>query len=685
MPSSRGLSIAVALCAGLLFCVIFAIDIGYPGLFMDSINPEYLAPRILDHERAGGMFAYTMPGNLIADRFPVLAGSFYHGPLQLYLSLPVYALLGTDIVGARVAQGMYGLAIVLLCAALLRQQRTRPAILVIGLAFLVTDPAFVQSFKTQALSTVWPLSLILLGTWLIERRAIAGRPPGRLIPILGGALAGLSFFAYFIHLFFLPAQLMHLTLAARAGGVRGRAALAAPALFLAGFVIGCLPYFLGYGLIVDALGWRDFLSYAGMNGSTLVGSGGAGTVSPARLSSAYAFVHGAIDDAWLSMTVFSMAGASFLGAMKLVLLSTLVALGLYRCRGEFERHRLLSFASAAILSFVVISLPIVHRLHGHHFVVLLPLLYLAVTQSLALIAGDMRLRRPKAFAIVALPLLLLADNLHAHRVFLGRLEATQGAGDYSATINRLATDAMTKHKNDLYLFPDWGFFMPFAFMTGGRVDYVADPALVEPSGEALRDRVLTGICRGRSVELVRAGMGVPDPHLDPLLAKKNGWVGADARRSLLQRRGHAQGLIEGLAPTTTTYSQPDGTPVFDVYRFEALADTDAPLCEGRAVPMCKLSLPVPGSKLSALPCLIDRCPAGGLPTVDVSWKAATGASVEIWVGTKDGEKKLWAGGAAEGKQTTGPWINSGTEFEMREAGTGKVLAVLRLGGPGCGP
>lgn len=675
----RGHSLAIAIVAATIFCVVFSINLRYPGLFMDSINPEYLAPLILDPNGSHDMFAYALPGNMIDGRFPVLAGSFYHGPLQLYLSLPVFAAFGTDIIGARVAQGMFGLLLFLSVAALLRQQRVRLPLLAAGLGLLVADPTFVQSFKTQALSTLWPLCMVLMAAWLIERRAAIGRPTGIAIPIMSGVLAGLSFFSYFIYLFFLPAQIAHIALCARAGGAK-KPAIDIGA-FLAGFAIGCLPYILGYALMAATLGSEGIGEFLAGNGRNLVAPPPGDVLSSTYLVARIGgLIEATVSDAWLTMTIFSSEGSSALGIFKLLLLLTLVAIGLF-ARTRDGRGRTFFFAVGCLLSFVVLSSPVATRLHGHHYVILLPLFYLAATLALEMIAERIPAQRMHRVVVALLPIALLVDNVYAHLAFQRKLEVTHGVGDYSAEINRLAEDALQEGKNDLYLFPDWGFFMPFAFQTGGRVAYVAD----ESSDDAIRRRVLGAICRGRNVALVRAGNGAPDSRLDPLLAKKNGWVGDAARRSLLERRADAGALVSGVVPTTSGYALPDGSPVFDLHRFPAFSDPETePVCEGMAVPQCKLDIGKPDSSLVATPCAIDRCPTSGLPEVTLAWKAPGARNIEIWVGSRGGEKKLWVAGASTGQDKTGPWANSGTEFEMREAGTGTVLATLRLGGSGCG-
>jgi hypothetical protein len=205
------------------FWLVFGRDLALPGLYMDSINPEYLAVRALNPAAIANVPAWVLPGNLLFDRFPVLAGSYYHGALQYYLALPVYALLGTDIVSARLVQGLYGSLVLAALVLVAWRFRVNAVIAAGALVLLAADPSFNIGFRTQVYNVVLPLALLLPAIALAARWGEQGRPPPRWQLVACGLLAGLAFFCYFVYLMFVPVLLGWLLLRLRATGVDGRA------------------------------------------------------------------------------------------------------------------------------------------------------------------------------------------------------------------------------------------------------------------------------------------------------------------------------------------------------------------------------------------------------------------------------------------------------------------------------
>lgn len=72
--------------------------------------------------------------------------------------------------------------------------------------------------------------------------------------------------------------------------------------------------------------------------------------------------------------------------------------------------------------------------------------------------------------------------------------------------------------------------------------------------------------------------------------------------------------------------------------------------------------------------------------VTVAWDASklgySGETIELWVA--DGVQwKLFASGGNKGQAQTGPWVKSGTAFQLRSPGNPSPLAEARFPGPQC--
>jgi hypothetical protein len=67
---------------------------------------------------------------------------------------------------------------------------------------------------------------------------------------------------------------------------------------------------------------------------------------------------------------------------------------------------------------------------------------------------------------------------------------------------------------------------------------------------------------------------------------------------------------------------------------------------------------------------------------DASKMGYSGEKIELWVA--DGAQwKLFAGGGNKGQAQTGPWVKSGTAFQLRSPGNPSPLAEARFPGPPC--
>jgi hypothetical protein len=78
----------------------------------------------------------------------------------------------------------------------------------------------------------------------------------------------------------------------------------------------------------------------------------------------------------------------------------------------------------------------------------------------------------------ACAIVFLAGNLHQANNFHRKLDQTGGTGMTSNAMTRLADDALSE-PTTLYVFPDWGFFMPFNLLTKNRIEYVLETEQID--------------------------------------------------------------------------------------------------------------------------------------------------------------------------------------------------------------
>lgn len=646
-----------ALVAVLVLAGGFARDFHLPGLYMDSINPEYMAVLALVDEARPDTPVQVLPGNLIAGRYPVLAGSYYHGPLQYYVALPVYALLGTDLTAARVVQLAYAVLVLLAMALVLAKARVAPGFAAGALALLALDPAFVLTFKTQAYNVTWPLAWLFLGIATVEHWASRRRPPAWRESLGAGLFAGIAFFCYFVHLFFLPALAWYLACQLRATGVRdGKRMAGVFALHGAGFSAGGLLYLWGYQRAASALGgWDRFV--AGFRGTveTLVAAAPEATLA-GKFATTWRSISRALDDEWVSRMVLKSHGDALLGDTKLVLVLLLPLALLVALPFLGRRSRLLELCVLGVLGYAVLGTLVAGtRLGPYHFAVLLPLLYLGSAAGLAAAWPALREgspgRRRAGAAVVGLACVALAvDSIAGHAAFSAKLRRSGGFGFFSDAVTTYAERALASPGTTAYYFPTWGLSMPFVYLTGGR----ERTRLREPTPDEIR----ASVCDGTAVEVAYLVVG-----------------GGEA----FAARSAAAG---GLRPALRPLHSRDGHPVIEVVRFEPEA-VDAPACKAFRPHPYRTWAAEPRLRIALEP-QVAACSGEPLP-VQVAWDvtaAATGASVSVLVGDGDAWR-LWTRAGARGDATTGPWARAGLQFAIVDDATGRRLAGATLGGGPC--
>jgi len=354
---------------------------------------------------------------------------------------------------------------------------------------LAADAAFVASLRTQYViilgGTAWALLSVEL---LLQHRAESTPGPARRSRlVLSGVCFGLAVYGYFV-LGFLGPALVALIVAHR-GDLPARNALMR---WGSGVLLGLVPYAAGYGSWWIELGsFRAFLQSL---------SSGVRSLQPFRPEGVIERIHGVLHLAHLAwsnlgaelLILGGQAEAFPLANAKLVILGLLVGLGLLAML-TYQRSclRAVLFAPALLASYLAVALVFVPRLWAHHMGAVLPLVYLTVGTSavgLALPvaqAGIWPGRIAHALLGSALVAVVSLNTAHQQR-FFSRLSAVGGVGSYSDASSRLASRAVRDPESAVYVFPEWGFFMPFAFLTGNRVPY-------ELSCEAPRvRRALTG-------------------------------------------------------------------------------------------------------------------------------------------------------------------------------------------------
>ena len=515
-----------------LFCLGAVSDIRVPGVYMDAVNPDYMVVRLL--YPSVHFQPWALPGALVLGLFPLLV-QIYHGALPFYIGFPVYALLGTGVIGIRVANMVFGLLVISAAGVFMRAFRVRASIAALCLAALALDPGFLFSFRTQFYILLLPCAALFTSVALTEHRR--GTPTWA-SAATAGLLAGLACYGYFIYLFAVPSVAVHAWQRWRERHERYRFA----GWWIAGLALATAPYPVTLLLMLIATGGpHGFMGFWAMYMHAL-----AVSKSPLSVIQRISYF---VDEA--QMTV------SDVGPLVMMLHRTLplsiATLKLWLLLGVPGVGVVVSLllrtprlAGLAVLGGFVLGEAVLFGVFGDrlwltHMVMLLPVLYIALALALEEAAASL-LPRPALFiriVVFAVITPLVVGNALDQQAVLQALRQSGGVGLASDALTRFAQDSLRDDPSITHaFFPDWGIFMSFVMITHGQI-----PTTTTFSPDDAR----RALCNRHDVLLALVAGQAPE--------RLPAWI-------------HA---IDRGQPSVVTYRQRDGTPVLIAARWSASA------------------------------------------------------------------------------------------------------------------
>jgi len=450
------------------------LDIDLPGLYMDAVNPDYMAAKILGSKALTSI--WLMPGNFLFDRFPLLPG-LYYGSGMAWLGTPFYALLGMDIFSIRLVHGIYALGVLTSMLFLTRKAGVGSFFLLLIGVTVALDPSFIFSFRTQFYINTTPLIAFLFALCLLESVPEASRPKRTMF--FSGVLFGISVYGYFIYAFFFPAVLVAIfTLTSRSTS-RAEYKIWVCSWFV-GLILGLLPYIVGYILIMRSLGGIGvFFEYFISMQKTLGSASELG-----RLQAVWTYFltvsnHTAQSVYWVG-SMLPLTGGAYKAVMLLVMPVIIWLIAEWRKTAS----RWLRLTIGCTFSYFLVALFFGARLGAHHFIPIYLFLHLVLAIALYEIsrgwvsnASPFSWHRTRATLLVfslVIPIGMALQNIHGQMISRAYLRQSGGVLLYSDAITKFSGDILANHRTALHVMPDWGLLMPAVFLTEGKVDIISE-------------------------------------------------------------------------------------------------------------------------------------------------------------------------------------------------------------------
>lgn len=472
-------------------------SIAQPAIYLDEINPDYLAVRMLNP--ATHTDAWMPPARYFNHRFLLLL-SPYAGAMHAYLQAPFYYLFGGHIESFRYSHVFLG--IFLLTVFYLSVARITKSLSIATLSSLVLaiDPAFVFAFRTQGFMQLFPTVFTVLGVVL----CCAGQPrPRRLI--LAGICFGFSVWGYFIFGFSVPGLLLAVLLQDHAHKWRRGIAL------IGGIAVGSFPLIFGYIDAYLAFGnWPPMLQWMrGVAASTQRAYHPSGTSSAFQIIASNAnwvmkHCWTLLTSEWIWQVIFGLLHKDPGQYVKAALLLLIPVAALIYDRmarpADREVHNTLVMTLLAIGSYLVVCSFFGGLLLSHHYHPILFLCYFATSIGSAVLlpAGTRR----KALVLVPV-LAILVSNALQDRAVLLELHDLGGRSYYSHIVTDYAVEEANSKDMSDHVFMDWGGMLQFIYLTEGRIP-THDVRVLTTWGQVPLRKALCGL---GEVKLVFIGDG----------------------------------------------------------------------------------------------------------------------------------------------------------------------------------
>ncbi|CAM3694654.1 hypothetical protein COLU111180_03395 [Cohnella lubricantis] len=475
-----------------LFLLVSLIRISLPGLYMDSVLPDYYAAYI-GHQ--GTIPAWIFPDNMLFSpyEYPLLS-SLYGGATPAYIGKLVWSVIGYNIFSIRLLHLSYGLIIVYFCYIIIRWATENKTIASFSAMMIAIDPSFVLAWRTQYYLQLFPLITFILSLLLFTRFIFEMRSNNKYsirTMVLIGLLLGFSAWGYFIYtgyalVFFGVLLILLFSIKQK------KVVIKTLSTFIVSFIGGYLPFIYAHFSIFVTQGIQGYLTtLRSLNSAYEIGEhGDIGFL--ARFHHVWELVKNLSGgDVMATTMVGQRLHVGVVVGEIVFIISVLIALIFLSLRftewfnkQDAIQHRLyiLTVLTMALIGcHIVFGIIIGPSLGYQHFVMLLPLTYLSGTGAgygiYSCIKDRLKNKLVIKCVVAVFFVLLAATYVNNNSNIYSNLKRTGGVGYYSDSINRLAEFAQEIPPDAVILFPQWGYWMGVATATGGTKEIWSETSI----------------------------------------------------------------------------------------------------------------------------------------------------------------------------------------------------------------
>lgn len=495
-----------------------------PGLYLDAVNPDYLAIQMLfPHANNPN---WTMPHSGIP-----LLGQLYHGTITVWLQLIIVGLFGeSSLLTVRFSNIIYVVGICWVMHLILKRLGTNKAISFFALICIMLSPNVFSFIRTQYYIKL-PGTLLLMLSIYFGMQSIDNHKHAVYL-MLSGISLGIAFYSYFIFLFFAPAILLFcLDKAKKTDSSYVKDTVG----WCIGFGCGSTPYVIGYSdllitstslsasvksnlvtvggfllvitviflactmvrkyqnnkvfirccmaalILVFSLGTICLINLNSiinrliptLNSLEIAGKD-MGVIQ--RIAQIFYYWSGVLENRFLEGQMLETTSTYLPFMLTILLLITFILtciLTITRKMVKDDWREILSWIGI-LLCYGICCIPFASRMGGQHFT---PTFFITCMILILVLDSIWRLAKNKYIKKMPIALLgvFLLWSIINTNLLQKNLEFTGGRYLYSETINTLAKDALSERgngKKNVYVFPEWGFWCGFDYLTVNQIPYM---------------------------------------------------------------------------------------------------------------------------------------------------------------------------------------------------------------------
>ena len=487
------------------------------GLYHDAINSEYAGQMILSPNN--GLYWYHYIS------FPFLS-QIYRGIPSLWISIAGTLLTGTtSVLQHNIETTLVLFACLVTFYFLLEVFSVKKQIRMLVTLILSVLPSLFTTTLTQY-HVGLPGVLFSMCSGLLYIKWRDDREDKKLI--LSAIFMGLAFYTYYCFLFLIPIYIIFLFIDQCSAKERMKQGL----IFVSGFLSGCVLYFVGYteiflrsleqfknsdskriivSMIAAIFVWTvSFLIYLWLKAekwkpvicicilTVLVGIIWLWIILPqirtvysnipthverlsigGRFKLVFEFIENILTGRKAELLIYNEIYARFLSLFKVLFLVTdFVYVWIIVKNRTKLLHEKVCVLSLVFMIYIICSIVVVGKQGPQHYLPLLFLMFLIFGIQLDYIFRNIR-TTPKLEiylkkAGILLLLVCMIINIGNKYAIIHQIEKTGGRGYCTHQLNELAYEALdrkTEGIKEIYLFPEWGFYASFSYLTHNDISY----------------------------------------------------------------------------------------------------------------------------------------------------------------------------------------------------------------------